>query len=282
MQGIDVSRFQGAINWQRVKNAGKEFAIARAGYGRLISQKDPYFDRNYNGANEVGLPVGCYWYSYATDVAGAEAEADACLEVIAGLEFPLGVWFDQEYEPAIVALTNTQRTAIIQTFLERIKQAGFIAGLYCSADWLRTMVNYGDLTDENLWIAQYGSTLNAPLPVNLWQYSDTGRVSGIQGNVDLDQLFTPPTGGSTQGGMLPLGTETLRRGDTGVYVRNLQIILTELGYAPGTIDGIFGAFTESAVMAFQRAAGLTPDGVVVPQTRAALEQAWNQITCQQK
>lgn len=275
MQGIDVSRYQGVVDWQRVRAAGKQFAIARAGYGRELSQEDPYFVRNYNGITGAGLAAGCYWYSYADTTARALEEANTCLTVIGNRSFPMGVWFDQEYEPGVLALSNAQRTAIIRTFLNRIREAGFITGLYCSADWLRTKVNYQQLSGENLWIAQYASSLNSVLPANIWQYSESGRVSGVQGNVDLDELLIPLSGGgSGRGEMPPLGTETLHRGSRGYYVCHLQFILTELGYNPGAIDSIFGAQTEAAVMEFQRDAGLTPDGLVGPQTRAALERAW--------
>lgn len=273
MEGIDVSRYQGTVNWQQVAGDGKAFAILRAGYGREENQQDPYFIRNYNGATAAGLQVGCYWYSYADTVARARAEADTCLAVLGEREFPLGVWFDQEYEPAILALTNAQRTAIVRAFLARVRAAGYITGLYCSADWLRSRLNTSQLVGENLWVAQYASALASPLPANLWQYTDTGRVSGVSGNVDLDRLLREVAG--DRGPAPALGAATLRPGDRGQYVSNLQTMLAALGFEPGSADGIFGPRTQAAVLAFQRAAGLSADGLVGNQTKTALRAAWN-------
>ena len=272
-EGIDVSRYQGTVNWQQVAAAGKRFAMLRAGYGRETDQVDPYFVRNYNGAVAAGLQVGCYWYSYATTVARARAEAEACLQALGDRQFPMGVWFDQEYETGILALTNAQRTAIVRAFLARIRQAGYTAGLYCSADWLRTKLTTTQFTGENLWIAQYASALNAPLPVAIWQYTDTGRVAGVSGNVDLDRQYRPIDG--DRGPLPALGSATIRPGDRGEYVENLQIVLAALGYQPGTADGIFGARTEAALRAFQTDAGLAADGLAGSRTKAALRTAWN-------
>ncbi|MBQ7860361.1 MAG: peptidoglycan-binding protein [Faecalibacterium sp.] len=281
MEGIDVSRYQGSVNWNSVSAAGKEFAIIRAGYGRLQSQRDPTFIRNYNGAVAAGLRVGCYWYSYADTVDAALQEAETCLAVIGDRAMPMGVWFDQEYETEILALNDAQRTDIVLAFMNRIRQAGYISGLYCSADWLRNQLEYSRLQGRNLWIARYGSTPpSLPLPFNIWQYTDSGRVNGIQGNVDLDRLDRELTddsggGGSDRGPFPPLGDATLRRGDRGTFVFHLQAILIVLGYNPGPLDGIFGAQTEAAVIEFQQDEGLVDDGLVGNRTKQALEDAWN-------
>ena len=272
-EGIDVSRYQGVINWPQVAAAGKQFALLRAGYGRESSQTDPYFVRNYTAARAAGLPVGCYWYSYADTPARARAEADTCLRVLAGRPLPLGVWFDQEYEPAILALSSEQRTAVVKAFLGRIRQAGYEAGLYCSADWLRTKLITARFTGENLWIAQYASTLSAPLPVTFWQYTDTGRVPGVAGRVDLDRQYRPVA--ASRGPLPALGGATLRPGDRSEFVANLQRVLAALGYAPGAADGIYGARTRAAVEQFQQDAGLAADGLVGGRTKTALRTAWN-------
>jgi len=284
MEGIDVSRYQGTIDWPAVAADGTQFAIIRAGYGRLQSQQDPAFVRNYNGAVAAGLPVGCYWYSYADTVEAAQLEAETCLQVIGNRQFPLGVWFDQEYEPAILALSDARRTDIVLAFMDRIRQAGFISGLYCSADWLRNQLEYDRLQNRNLWIARYGTTPpDLPLPYNIWQYTDSGRVDGIRGNVDLNELEAMPTDDSGGGGddlpgpFPPLGDETLRPGDRGTYIFHLQAILMILGYDPGALDGIFGNRTRIAVVEFQLDNGLEPDGLVGRLTKQALEQAWNSL-----
>lgn len=190
MNGIDVSKWQGHINWAKVKASGVQFAIIRAGYGREVSQKDAYFEANYYGAKAAGLPVGAYWYSYATTTEGARAEARACLEVIKGKSFEFPVWFDQEYEPAIKALTKQQRTDIIKAFCETLEAAGYYTGLYCSRDWLTNWLYPDQLRAYDIWIAAYGSSPGkVPLPYGMWQRSSSGKVSGISGNVDLDIAY---------------------------------------------------------------------------------------------
>ena len=190
MNGIDVSKWQGRIDWAKVKASGVQFAIIRAGYGREVSQKDAYFEANYAGAKAAGLPVGAYWYSYATTTEGARAEARACLEVIRGKSFELPVWFDQEYEPSIKALTKQQRTDIIRAFCETLEAAGYYTGLYCSRDWLQNWLYPAQLKAYDIWVAAYGSSPGrVPLPYGMWQRSSSGRVSGISGNVDLDTAY---------------------------------------------------------------------------------------------
>lgn len=189
-KGIDVSKFQGNINWNQVKQSGVQFAILRAGYGREISQKDPKFESNYQSCELVGMPVGAYWYSYATDVEGAKLEAKACLDVIKGKKFEYPIWFDQEYEPKIKALTNEQRTEIVKAFCDELEKAGYYTGLYCSRDWLQNYLIYEELAKYDIWVAAYGSTPgNVPLPYGMWQYSSTGKTPGISGNVDQDIAY---------------------------------------------------------------------------------------------
>ena len=95
-KGIDVSQHQGNIDFGKVKAAGYDFVIIRAGYGKYASQKDPYFEQNYAGAKAAGLNVGAYWYSYADSTANAKLEAEACLQVIKGKTFEYPIYFDLE------------------------------------------------------------------------------------------------------------------------------------------------------------------------------------------
>ena len=188
INGIDVSKWQGKIDWNKVKAAGKKFAIIRAGYGQ--SGKDSYFEANYRGAKAAGVQVGAYWYSYATTVAAAKAEARACLRAIRGKVFEYPIWFDQEYEPSIKRLTKQQRTDIIKAFCEELENAGYYTGLYSSRDWLTNWVYPAQLKAYDIWVAAYGKTPgNVPLPYGMWQKSSTGKVPGINGNVDLDVSY---------------------------------------------------------------------------------------------
>ena len=113
-----------------------------------------------------------------------------CLEAIQGKTFEYPVWFDQEYEPGIKALTSQERTNIVRSFCSTLEEAGYYTGLYCSRDWLQNYLIADKLKAYDVWVAAYGSTPGAvPLPYGMWQYSSTGSISGISGNVDLDVAY---------------------------------------------------------------------------------------------
>lgn len=189
-KGIDVSYHQGTIDWAKVKAAGTEFAILRSGYGKLASQKDKKFEEYYQNCIANGIPVGSYWYSYAVTEAEAEQEAKVCLSVLNGRELQLPVFFDQEYEKKILALTTPQRTAICKKFIQTIIKGGYRCGIYCSADFANNKLNITELKDYPIWIAQYASkTTYNKTAIAIWQYSSKGSVDGIKGNVDMDTLY---------------------------------------------------------------------------------------------
>ena len=261
LKGIDVSEWQGTIDWRKVAKDGVQFAVIHAGYGRELSQKDKYFERNYAGARAAGIKVGAFWYSYADSVARAEQEARTCLKVLDGKHLDLPVFFDQEYEPGILKLSTKTRTDIVLKFLETIKAAGRPCGLYSSTDFITTKLQANRLTAYPLWIAEYGSKLHYTGKVWAWQYTDKGRVAGIKVRVDMDHgYFAQPQTGNTG---------LLRKGDRGDDVKLLQHRLNILGWQL-TEDGIWGVQTDSAVRGYQYRAGLTVDGIVGAKTRAAL------------
>ena len=192
VKGIDVSKHQGNIDWQKVKNDGVQFAIIRAGYGKFASQEDPEFSDNIQNAYKAGIPVGVYWYSYAGSVTDAEKEADTCLQVIKPFKalITLPVFFDQEYEPDIKAMTTRQRTDCCLAFIKKIVAAGYQSGLYASYDWFKNMVYRAELLDYPAWVAQYASKcLYTDKNLYMWQYSSTGKVNGISGNVDQNEGY---------------------------------------------------------------------------------------------
>ena len=260
-KGIDVSEHQGHIDWAKVAKDGVQFAIIRAGYGRELHQKDDYFEQNYTAAKKAGIQVGAYWYSYADSVKRAEEEAKTCLKVLEGKKFDLPIFFDQEYEKSILALSNKTRTDIILKFLEIIQAAGRKCGLYSSTDFITNKLQASRLRQYPLWIAEYGSKLHYPGAVWAWQYSSTGRVAGIRGNVDCNHGFFAQQEITNDG--------LLRKGDAGAAIKVLQHRLNLVG-SQLTVDGIWGVQTDSAVRGYQYKAGLTVDGIVGPKTQAAL------------
>ena len=185
MKGIDVSKYQGNIDFAAVKRTGVDFVIIRAGYGREIRQKDPLFEQNYARAKAAGLNVGAYWYSYADDEADAKREAAACLEAIKGKRFEFPVFFDVE-ESKQFKKGTAFCSQIVKAFCTELEKAGYFAGLYISRYYLQTCIDAETAKRYALWIAEYGPRLNYSGAYGIWQHSSTGRVVGVIGNVDLD------------------------------------------------------------------------------------------------
>lgn len=189
MKGIDVSVHNGNIDWNKVKADGIDFAIIRAGYGREISQKDARFEENYRNAKAAGIPIGAYWYSYAMSEDEARVEADVFLSVIKGKQFEFPVYFDVE-EKRQFDLGKEKISAIMRAFLEKVESAGYFVGLYGSASSLTTHTTDDIKSRYTIWLAHWVEKTNYSGSYALWQYSDKGSVSGINGNVDLDICTT--------------------------------------------------------------------------------------------
>ncbi len=185
MKGIDVSVHNGSIDWKKVKSSGIDFAILRAGYGREISQKDARFEENYRNAKAAGIPIGAYWYSYAMSEDEARLEADAFLSVIKGKQFEFPVYYDVE-EKKQFNLGKEKVSAIMRAFLERVEAAGYFVGLYGSASSLTTHTADDIKSRYTIWLAHWTDQTDYNGSYALWQYSDKGKVDGINGNVDLD------------------------------------------------------------------------------------------------
>ena len=185
MKGIDVSVHNGKIDWQKVRAAGTDFAILRAGYGKLASQKDDRFEENYAGAKAAGIPVGAYWYSYAMTPEEAELEADVFLSVIKGKQFEFPVYFDLE-EKKQFDLGKEKVSAITRAFLERVEAAGYFVGLYGSASSLTTHTADDIKSRYTIWLAHWVDHTNYTGAYGIWQHSEKGSVDGINGSVDLD------------------------------------------------------------------------------------------------
>lgn len=191
---IDVSRHNGKIDWKKVKASGVDGVIIRAGLGKSLAKVtqdsyEPNFEENYAGAKGAGLKVGVYWYSYATTVDEAKQEARACLKRIEGKQFEFPVYFDVE-EQKQAALGKETLSAIVRTFCTDMENAGYFVGVYSSTAWA-TQYYDNTVTDRYaLWIADWRSKLGYSGTVGAWQYSCSGKVDGISGNVDLSTFYT--------------------------------------------------------------------------------------------
>jgi len=185
-KGIDVSKWNGTINWQKVKNVGIDFAMIREGYGKKSpTQIDKKFRENINGAKSVGINTGVYHYSYADSIDDAVNEAQFCLENIEGYALEYPVVFDCE-DKEMLKLNNRQRTDICKAFCETIENAGYYAMIYANKNWLDNYL-YADklLKDFDLWLAHWGVE-KPSYSCGIWQYGGTGKIDGISGNVDLN------------------------------------------------------------------------------------------------
>ena len=190
IKGIDVSIWQGNIDFGKVKASGIDFVIIRAGYGREVSQKDNCFEQNYNAAKAAGLDVGAYWYSYADSAEDAVREAKACMEIIKGKKFEYPIYFDLE-EQSQFAKGKNFCDSVIKSFCGELEKHSYLAGLYCSTYYLNNYVSNSVAGKYALWVAQYNyrCTYTAN-KYGIWQYSDEGRVNGINGNVDMNYCYT--------------------------------------------------------------------------------------------
>ena len=185
---IDVSTWQGSIDFNKVKSAGYDYVIIRAGYGKEKSQKDNMFETNYKKAKSAGLKVGAYWFSYAMSPSTATAEADACLSCIKGKKFELPVYYDMEYQPAM-STSNSNYTKMAVNFCNKLKSNGFKSGVYSSASVYDYLLNRKTLKNNgiSIWNAEW--YIKPSITCDVWQYSDNGRINGISTNVDLNYIY---------------------------------------------------------------------------------------------
>lgn len=191
LKGIDVSQWQGNIDWQKVKGAGVQFAMLRAGYGR--NNLDTKFHRNAQGAAAAGIPVGLYWFSYALNVEMARKEAQYAVELAKKYKITWPIAYDLEYDTVSyaakngVAITKSLATQMAIAFCEEIKRLGYIPMVYTNLDYLNRYFDRSKLPYD-LWYAQYASTASVA-DKEIWQYSSKGSVPGIAGNVDMNHGY---------------------------------------------------------------------------------------------
>lgn len=197
-QGIDVSAHQEEIDWQRVKDAGIEFAIIRTGYRGTESGRcteDVWFRTNVEGAAAAGIEIGVYFFSQAVSEEEAVEEADFVLDQIKGYDVNGPVVFDMEHPEIgtdrILNVPREEKTRIAKAFLSRVQKAGYKAMLYNSTGLFDEFFEMDMLGEFPLWAAEYGSLPHYSYMFEIWQYTNRGRVDGITGNVDMDIQFIP-------------------------------------------------------------------------------------------
>ena len=240
-KGIDVSEFQGKIDWEKVKNDGIEFAILRCGYGMDFSnQDDVEYERNANECERLGIPYGVYLMSYANTVEKARSEAKHVLRLIEGRKISLGVWHDIEDNGTSGAINKETLTNIINTFCNTIKNAGHRVGVYASLNWLENKIEKTIKDNYDIWVAQYYSKCEYEGKYIMWQHTSSGKVNGISTNVDMNILYED----------LPVinnNDNNNSKTNNSEIVKSLQRALNKDYNCGLDVDGIIGPLTTKAV-----------------------------------
>lgn len=219
-QGIDVSKWNNTINWTAVRNAGIEFAFIRTSYrgtetGKLA--KDPTAPANMVNANNAGVKIGAYIFSQAITVEEAVEEADYLLQTVQGYNITMPLVFDFEYYSggrlsSKTKLTKRERTDICLAFCDRVKQAGYTPLVYANKSMFSSDLYASEITSKYpAWLAHYTTKTDYAGDYDFWQYTSTGSVSGISGNVDMNFWYIKPgtnVSFGTGGVSLP-GSDTL-------------------------------------------------------------------------
>lgn len=194
-RGIDVSKYQGTIDWGAVAASGINFAIIRVGYrgsstGALV--EDPYFKKNISGATQAGIKVGIYFFTQAVNEAEAVEEASMAMSLASKYKMTYPIFIDTESASNGRAngLSKSARTAVVKAFCQTVRNGGYKAGVYASKSWYANQLDASALSGYCIWVAQYSSGCTYSGKYDMWQYSSKGSVSGIKGNVDMNISYT--------------------------------------------------------------------------------------------
>ena len=191
--GIDVSKHNGKIDWEKVKSTGIDFVIIRCGYGmNLSSQDDEYWEYNVSECERLDIPYGVYLYSYADSVSRASSEADHVLRLLKGHNPDYPVYYDLE-ESSLESIGNRTLLAnMAKTFCNKVSSAGYETGIYANLNWWNNYLTNSvfDNSGWDKWVAQYNSYCGYEKDFRLWQYTSKGSVKGISTYVDLNYEYS--------------------------------------------------------------------------------------------
>lgn len=305
-KGIDVSKWQGTMNWKTAESAGIDFAILRC----YAKGKDTKFDEYYTGVRKTSIYVGAYVYMYAATLDDAKKEAAGAVSALNGrkLDFPL--FLDVE-DKSLTSVDKETLTTLIITELEIFKKAGYKVGIYTSQSYTSSYMNASRLSSYDFWLAKWplsvsdGDTKSYkfsdqnPYQTNpaahMWQFSNggDGKTYGASSKyVDLDYCYYDYIGGSRSlypyksrnpdDYPVPERNLSYTKGNTvmvGLDVAWFQVIMTRLGYTLD-VDGSFGPASQRATKTFQKDNGIGTDGICGPKTRAKLLEKWGVLRAQ--
>lgn len=195
IKGIDVSEWQGDIDWQQVKDSGVEFVIIRVG-GRGTESGGLYSDdmanTYYEGATAAGLKVGAYIFAQSITVEEAIEEAEFVLDAVKDWDVQMPLVYDWEYVDEVARTSDMDArtlTDMAKAFCQTIKEAGYEPMLYFGRSQSIDLLNLEELVEYPFWLAMYSTIMDYPYKIDMWQYTDEGKVPGIAGNVDMNILF---------------------------------------------------------------------------------------------
>jgi len=195
-KAIDVSKYQGEIDWEKVKKSGIDNAFIRVGirgYGSGKIVLDEFYKKNIEGATKAGIKVGVYFFTQAITKEEAIEEADFVIENIKDYKISLPVVIDVEEiendNGRSETLSQQELTSVVKAFMDRVKEKGYIPMLYGNIKCITSMIDYKILSEYDLWYAYYGEEVYIPYNLSGWQYSKTGKIDGIEGECDLNIFF---------------------------------------------------------------------------------------------
>ena len=194
--GVDVSAFQGDIDWQKVKDSGIRFAMLRLGYrgyesGKLV--EDEYIRKNLKKTKEVGMPIGAYFFSQALTIKEVDEEIDFMLKILGDYELHMPIVLDWEIPTSTARTAQMDArtlTALQEYFCKTMTEKGYTPMVYFNWHQSNTLLYLNELEDYPFWLALYQDRMTYPYHVEMWQYTDSGRVPGIPGNVDMN-IYMP-------------------------------------------------------------------------------------------
>lgn len=257
MNGVDISNYQSGIDLSAVR---PDFVIGKLSEGTYF--KDKSFDRFYADCKRLGIPIGAYVYSHATNAAEGRAEAEYALGLLSGRQLDLPVYLDIEGD----ILGSGGLTASALAFAETVKSKGYRAGTYASLSTYRSVLVLDALRDNgvSIWVAQWGVS-QPSIECDVWQRA-VGRIDGYGADIDLDVMFGDVIK-AKEPKLYPADMSVLCRGFYGTQVTVWQRLLSASGYLEeDKITGVFDAHTELATKTYQRDRGLPADGIPGPKT----------------
>ena len=190
MRGIDVSEFQSNIDWNKVVNDNIKFAILKFAniYDNEKIYYDTKFETNYKKCKELNIPIGAYIYNYCNSIDNMELNFKEIFSKLDNKYFELPIFLDME-DKTILSEGKSYLSKMCNRFCETISEKSFIPGIYANLNWLENYLDVSQFLNAKIWIAQYNSECTYKKPYMIWQYSKTGKINGISGNVDLNYLY---------------------------------------------------------------------------------------------